>query len=150
MQQVKYEGISSLCFCYGRLGHKQENCCYRIKESDRSKNEVEKSSNQTSEEDKQSDPNFGPWMLVTRKKNLVRNGRLRFPLGSDHKGDVSQKDIFVLREENYEGGLVKSNNVKVLSNYSNPTHAVCDVSIQGVAPNGDLGSFQSGKSNTKS
>ena len=28
VQQVKYEGISSLCFCYGRLGHKQENCCY--------------------------------------------------------------------------------------------------------------------------
>ena len=28
VQQVKYEGISSLCFCYRRLGHKQENCCY--------------------------------------------------------------------------------------------------------------------------
>ena len=25
VQQVKYEGISSLCFCCGRLGHKQEN-----------------------------------------------------------------------------------------------------------------------------
>jgi len=27
-QQVKYEGISSLCFCCGRLRYKQENCCY--------------------------------------------------------------------------------------------------------------------------
>uniref|UniRef100_A0A7N2N6N9 CCHC-type domain-containing protein n=1 Tax=Quercus lobata TaxID=97700 RepID=A0A7N2N6N9_QUELO len=31
VQQVLYEGISILCFCCGRLGHKQENCCYRIK-----------------------------------------------------------------------------------------------------------------------
>ena len=32
VQQVKYEGILSLCFCYGRFGYKQENCWYQIKE----------------------------------------------------------------------------------------------------------------------
>ena len=31
VQQVLYEGISTLCFCCGRLGHKQENCCYHIR-----------------------------------------------------------------------------------------------------------------------
>ena len=29
-QKVMYEGISSLCFSCGRLGHKQESCCYWI------------------------------------------------------------------------------------------------------------------------
>lgn len=28
MQQVVYEGVSLLCFSYGRLGHKKESCCY--------------------------------------------------------------------------------------------------------------------------
>nr|POE58066.1 hypothetical protein CFP56_60011 [Quercus suber] len=142
VQQVKYEGISSLWFCYGRLGHKQENCCYKIKKSersDRSESEAEKSPNQASEEDKQSDPNFGPWILVTRKKNSIRNGQSRFPLGSDHKGDVSPKGIFFQRKKNYEGGSVKSNNEKVLSIHSNPTHARCEVFVLGVALNGDLG-----------
>ena len=35
VQQVLYEGISSLCFCCGRLGHMQENCCYQIKQQER-------------------------------------------------------------------------------------------------------------------
>ena len=32
-QQVLYESISTLCFCCGRLGHKLENCCYRVKQA---------------------------------------------------------------------------------------------------------------------
>jgi len=32
--QVLYEGISTLCFCCGRLSHKQENCCYGVKQVD--------------------------------------------------------------------------------------------------------------------
>ena len=83
-------------------------------------------------------------MLVTRKKNSVRNGRARFPLGSDKKGDVSPKGIFFQREANYEGSLVKSNNVEVLSNHPNPTCSVCDVSNQGVASNVDLGNLEGG------
>ena len=27
-QRVAYEGIGSLCYCCGWLGHRQENCCY--------------------------------------------------------------------------------------------------------------------------
>lgn len=29
-QRVMYEGISSLCFCCGRTGHKKESCRYQI------------------------------------------------------------------------------------------------------------------------
>ena len=60
LQQVKYEGISSLCFCCGRLGHKQENCCYHISEAERNGGDLARSPNQGSEEDKQSDLNYGP------------------------------------------------------------------------------------------
>ena len=32
VQKVLYEGISSLCFCCGKLGHKQESCGLKVKE----------------------------------------------------------------------------------------------------------------------
>lgn len=127
MKQVKYEGIYSLCFYCGLLGHKQESCCYHIKEMERNDSEAERSPNQGSEEEKQSNPNYGPWMLVTRKKNLVRNGQTRFPLGSDLERDVSPKGIFVQkgvnREDLRDDGLVKPNKVDLLSNQPNSARA---------------------------
>ena len=45
-QKVMYEGISSLCFCSGRLGHKQENCSYNVKPVEKAK--VDDQSSQTS------------------------------------------------------------------------------------------------------
>ena len=138
VQQVKYEGILSLCFCCGRLGHKQENCWYQIKEKDRSDSDTEKSLNQASEEEKQLDPNFGPWMLVTRKKNSVRNGRSGSLLRNEHKGEVNQKGIFVRGKENTEGALVKSNKRQVLSNLPDQARVVSDVSAQGETQNGDM------------
>ena len=42
-QKVMYEGISSLCFCCGRLGHKQETCSYQVKPSEKA-SEVDQSS----------------------------------------------------------------------------------------------------------
>lgn len=94
---------------------------------ERNYSEAERSPNQGSEEEKQSDPNYGPWMLVTKKKNLVRNGQTRFPLRSDLERDVSPKGIFVQkgvnREDLRDGGLVKPNKVDVLSNQPDSAHA---------------------------
>ena len=59
-----------------------------------------RSPNQGSEE--QTDPNYGPWMLVTRKKNQVGNGRARFSLKNDLENDVSPKGIFVHQGVNKE------------------------------------------------
>lgn len=39
--------------------------------------------NQGSQEGSQLDPNYSPWMLVTRKRNLVRNGRVKVPMKAD-------------------------------------------------------------------
>ena len=37
---MMYEGLSSLCFCYGRVGHKLENCPYSIKQKEKAKEEM--------------------------------------------------------------------------------------------------------------
>lgn len=59
VQQVKYKGISTLCFSCGCFGHKQE---------------IAKSKSLVREEEKFSNMNYGLGMLVTRRKSLVRNG----------------------------------------------------------------------------
>ena len=81
-------------------------------------------------------------MLVTRKRNLVRNGRSKSPLGSVIKGDVSPKGINIQRGENIEGSSVKAIKERVLSSQPDHTYVVRDDSIEGIAPNGDLGNLE--------
>lgn len=38
-QKEMYEGISTLCFCYGRLRHKQENCGFRVRPMEKTTHE---------------------------------------------------------------------------------------------------------------
>ena len=55
-----YEGISMLCFCCGRLGHKQETCCFHVKQAVKEGEEqLSQKTNETRKE-VQSDPNYGP------------------------------------------------------------------------------------------
>ena len=101
VQQVLYEGISSLCFCCGRLGHKQENCYYQIKQQERrSSSPLESPEQEKVEEkveEKASDQNYRPWMLVTRKKNLVRNGQAKSDFKDSQDNEVSTKGKMVFR-----------------------------------------------------
>lgn len=73
-QAVMSEGISSLCFCYGKLGHKQENYCYRVRPEEKDGAKKDAPGPKDSCQGDQLDPNYGPWMLVKRRKNYVRNG----------------------------------------------------------------------------
>ena len=73
---------------------------------------------------------------------MVRNGQSRSPLGSEMKGDISLKGISVQRRENIEGSPVKTIKESVWSNQSDSTHAMKDNSVQGIAPNGDLGNLE--------
>ena len=60
MQQAMYEGISMLCFCCGRLGHKQETCCFHVKQVvKKGEEQLSQKTNETRKE-VQSDPNYGP------------------------------------------------------------------------------------------
>ena len=75
VQRVMYEGVSSLCFSCGQLGHKKESCCYQVKQAT-TKNEEQTAprTNETKEE-VQFDANYGLWMVVTRKKSVSRMGQ---------------------------------------------------------------------------
>nr|POF20431.1 uncharacterized protein CFP56_46865 [Quercus suber] len=84
-QPVQYEGLNSLCFGCGRVGHQVENCPYTVRPMGKDdvdgagKDDVdgagnddvdgagkeEKSQNQPSTEEGKA---FGPWVLVTRKR----------------------------------------------------------------------------------
>ena len=61
--------------------------------------EAERSPNQDEGQVDQLDSNFGPWMLVTRRRSLVRNGRNRSPPKSEtnkegYKGNLVNQDSF--------------------------------------------------------
>ena len=70
-QKVMYEGISSLCFSCGRIGHKVDNCPHHIRlhtlvgDKASPSNTTEK---QTPHHNDQNDHNYGEWMIVTRKR----------------------------------------------------------------------------------
>ena len=91
VQKVLYEGISSLCFCYGKLGHKQDNCGLKVKEPNKD-NEVQTSLKANEINDVvQSEPNYGPWMVVTRKKGSARMGNASGPAKSNIPSQVKFK-----------------------------------------------------------
>ncbi|KAL0010056.1 hypothetical protein SO802_005164 [Lithocarpus litseifolius] len=53
--KVMYEGISSMCFYCGRIGHRQENCCHRIRPFKKADNE-EPPQRQELQQAKQTEP----------------------------------------------------------------------------------------------
>lgn len=76
-QKVMYEGIGSLCFCCGRIGHEKENYYYQIlpKVAETVKEDNTPTSPKLSQVEDTSESNYGSWMIVTRRRDLVRNGR---------------------------------------------------------------------------
>ena len=86
-QSVQYEGISSLCFSCGRVGHKVECCPYSVRKPDTPVDgstggdllEIHSPGNEVVTEPKA----FGPWVLVSFKKKPTKkkkkNPRKRMP-----------------------------------------------------------------------
>ena len=81
-------------------------------------------------------------MLVTRKRNVVKNGRPRSPLGSEMKGDISPRALNVQKGETMEGNSVKMVKDSVWSSHTEATHAVRYSSVPAFAPNEDLGNLE--------
>ncbi|KAL0008051.1 hypothetical protein SO802_009553 [Lithocarpus litseifolius] len=107
-QRVTYEGISKLCFSCGRVGHRREACHYTISQPAMEKPRVDSSTRENDgnvqvedtsdkaynvDEDKNttSQPNedtYGPWIVVARKRNAVRNGRKDSGSGTSSKANT--------------------------------------------------------------
>ena len=80
VQKVLYEGIPSLCFCCSKLSHKQESYGLKVKEPNRDDEAGVSLKTNEVRGGVQSDLNYGPWMVVTRKKkNLGRLGKTSGP-----------------------------------------------------------------------
>ena len=83
-QEVLYEGISSLCFACGKLGHRKEACPYLVKEAMEAQAVLrEPEKNLDDMENPQASPSevasnvkdeYGPWMLEERRKQDPRQG----------------------------------------------------------------------------
>lgn len=58
---------------------------------------------QGSQEDSQLDPNYGSWVLVTRRKNLVRNGCVRNLKKSDEGKVDNLKGKVVITGNRWDG-----------------------------------------------
>ena len=98
-QSVNYEGIHKLCFTCGRIGHRKEACPYAIREPSSPKkvgNAIGASScNNSHEKCDQVDPTprdeptpseqedkYGPWLVVSRKRQSNRTARGMYEVGT--------------------------------------------------------------------
>ncbi|XP_050254820.1 uncharacterized protein LOC126700653 [Quercus robur] len=87
VQEIQYEGINTLCFSCGRVRHRQEGCPYTVRaepfipqtttEATSTADDLvgnERDGAHDVDSGKGSDiQNFGPWMLVQRKKPWTRS-----------------------------------------------------------------------------
>ena len=75
-QMVQYEGLNSLCFAHGRIGHRKESCAYLIREQPaQDSHKVMPNSASPSLELSNvipsstfEDKTYGEWMVVSRRK----------------------------------------------------------------------------------
>lgn len=86
-QPVNYKGIHKLCFSCGRIGHRKEDCPHIIRPVQTSAREEEdgvdkaqgspreKHDAKSAETSADEDNTYGPWMVVTRKRNGYKPNR---------------------------------------------------------------------------
>lgn len=65
-QPVQYEGINSLCFSYGRVGHKVDGCPYMARATCKDgEDKVEEDNSTVIDRSTPIEETYGPWVLVT-------------------------------------------------------------------------------------
>ena len=75
VQSIQYEGINSLCFLCGRVGHKKEACPFIIRENLKEKAGVQDAgvepntaTQDSQEQRKVKTDEYGDWMVVNQRK----------------------------------------------------------------------------------
>lgn len=77
VQEVLYEGINTLCFSCGQVGHRREGHSYTITEKEQALTVVGEASSATKKSEilgkGDGKEAYGPWLLVRRKKAGAKN-----------------------------------------------------------------------------
>ncbi|KAL0017229.1 hypothetical protein SO802_004298 [Lithocarpus litseifolius] len=75
-QPVQYEGINSLCFSCGCVGHKMESCPYTAMATEKvEEDEAKMADLPVVDRSVPSEETFGPWVLVSQKRQSSRKDR---------------------------------------------------------------------------
>ena len=119
IQEFQNEGINYLCFSCGRIGHRLENCSYTVQatipmhrpEEESAKGEGSDSGTSGSDSQKEGNrggnvtEDFGPWMLVRRKRVGPKVGPA---LDADHlvmhglgSNNIRSRDVHLPRANHY-------------------------------------------------
>ena len=111
-QPINYEGIHKLCFSCGRIGHRKEDCPHiirpvqpptreeeegvdKVQGSPRERHDAESTETSTNE-----DNTYGPWMVVTRKRNGYKPNRYNSTSGMSHYLEEGQNPTGATFQEN--------------------------------------------------
>lgn len=151
MLQVVYEGVSSMCFSCGQLGHRRMDCRYTPQpplispESQKVAEEGVLFGNGT-REDKTGDVAYGPWTFVTHKKHGLKPKRLEtkvFPNGTTSTGQLK------LDQEKLNLVDLQLDSPKVLDNHaSNRPDYSYRTPSQGSEPTGGMSTSHENSPNT--
>ncbi|KAI3883878.1 hypothetical protein MKX03_017341 [Papaver bracteatum] len=90
LQKVEYEGLNMICFHCGKMTHKKENCPANAQFQYTTSNPI---SDLGADQVVNVEANFGPWMMVDKKKNKFRGSGVSMaaPKGDgDKKGETSE------------------------------------------------------------
>ncbi|KAL4634140.1 hypothetical protein ACB092_04G176700 [Castanea dentata] len=100
-QIVQYGGINSMCFSCGCVGHKVDGCPYttRALEEERGKQAIEDNTRQK-DSHTPSEESFGPWVLVSRKRQSFRRTKKDPPQPSPPGLDTITKEWPIAQDTN--------------------------------------------------
>ncbi|XP_065624743.1 uncharacterized protein LOC136065460 [Quercus suber] len=124
-QCVLYEGINSLCFSCGRIGHKVDSCPYTNREQPKEQrtngsdeqSEMQNTKRAEEKNDKEkAQHEYGEWMVVNKRKNSSRTRPMQSAQGRSYSAEaqLTQTSLAANTEPSAEGQSRREGKRKVL------------------------------------
>ncbi|KAK7850102.1 uncharacterized protein At4g02000 [Quercus suber] len=92
-QTVQYEGLNSMCFSCGRAGHKVDGCPYTSRAPEEaSEKQAGEDNIRQKDSNTPSEDSYGPWVLVSRKRQSLQRTKKDMPYPSPSGPDTISKE----------------------------------------------------------